>query len=280
MVTSTGPRFAGCARPGRTAPPCSPKWPCPSTEHSTAARYGIHPALLDACLHAAGTTGEDLLLPFSWAGVRLHADGATAVRVRIEAGEHDRCGVVVADGSGSLVLSAESVAFRPASTAVRDVSDAIFRVEWVPAPLPEVPAGERLTVERPLAGGIDWGSPLPQIAVVRCPGEQAEPEEAAAAAITVLQDWLADEHSTSSQLVMVTSHAIGPDTQDLASAPIWGVMRSANRKPRPIHHHRHRRNPKPQHSTHHRRTPTHDPQRADPDPPTRPRQHGDCPAGR
>ena len=48
--------------------------------------YGLHPALPDAALHAAGlgsfagTGGEGPMLPFAWSGVALHAAGAAAVR--------------------------------------------------------------------------------------------------------------------------------------------------------------------------------------------------------
>src|SRR5439155_83054 len=47
--------------------------------------FGLHPALLDAALHAALlTVAEDgVALPFSWADVRLLATGATALRVVI-----------------------------------------------------------------------------------------------------------------------------------------------------------------------------------------------------
>ena len=40
--------------------------------------YGLHPALLDAALHAAlATAGEaSARVPFAWHGVRLHLDGA------------------------------------------------------------------------------------------------------------------------------------------------------------------------------------------------------------
>ena len=50
---------------------------------------GIHPALLDAALHAAGLgiwvvePTQALVVPFSWQGVSLHAAGASRVRARI-----------------------------------------------------------------------------------------------------------------------------------------------------------------------------------------------------
>src|SRR5690606_25855992 len=54
--------------------------------HGDAATFGIHPALLDAALHAttlfAADTGS-ALLPFVWSDVTLTASGATALRVRL-----------------------------------------------------------------------------------------------------------------------------------------------------------------------------------------------------
>ena len=53
------------------------------------AGYGVHPALLDAVLHAAGLAAADgakdagVLLPFSWQGVTVHAAGATVLRARL-----------------------------------------------------------------------------------------------------------------------------------------------------------------------------------------------------
>src|ERR1700683_1172329 len=54
--------------------------------------YGLHPALLDAALHAiglgsfVGTSGEGPVLPFAFTGLALHAAGAAAVRVRLGPG--------------------------------------------------------------------------------------------------------------------------------------------------------------------------------------------------
>ncbi|MEK8104536.1 polyketide synthase dehydratase domain-containing protein [Micromonospora sp. M12] len=62
----------------------------PQPHHHDATRFGIHPALLDAALHAGGLTalaqGTDAVrgrVPFTWSGVRLYATGATALRVRL-----------------------------------------------------------------------------------------------------------------------------------------------------------------------------------------------------
>ena len=51
---------------------------------SEAARFGLHPALLDAAMHAvAAATNLEVALPFAYAGVSLVAPGATALRVQL-----------------------------------------------------------------------------------------------------------------------------------------------------------------------------------------------------
>ena len=66
-----------------------------------AEHYGVHPALLDAVLHAtvfAVSEGDGRgLLPFSWSGCSLHASGASALRVRISRNGKDSVRLVAAD---------------------------------------------------------------------------------------------------------------------------------------------------------------------------------------
>ncbi|WP_432097686.1 polyketide synthase dehydratase domain-containing protein, partial [Streptomyces sp. bgisy100] len=54
---------------------------------SDAGGFGVHPALLDAALHALGVGGLEgegqARLPFAWGGVSLHAAGASVLRVRL-----------------------------------------------------------------------------------------------------------------------------------------------------------------------------------------------------
>ena len=76
--------------------------------------FGIHPALLDAVLHATDfAPGEareagEIRLPFAWTGVRLHASGATEVRVRITSPATGGVSLEVTDPAGTPVLSVES----------------------------------------------------------------------------------------------------------------------------------------------------------------------------
>jgi candicidin polyketide synthase FscB len=114
-----------------------------------AARFGLHPALLDAVLHAAGLTGlgDDggMLVPFAWTGVLLHAAGAAVLRARLRA-DQDRALIVdVADGTGQPVLSVRALALRPVTAAqlhaarANGTGQGLLSVNWVPVPVPAGP---------------------------------------------------------------------------------------------------------------------------------------------
>ncbi|WP_449455868.1 type I polyketide synthase [Streptomyces dangxiongensis] len=78
----------------------------PSSEVDTAAGFGLHPALLDAALHAgafsgaAESEGGGLFLPFAWSGVSLHASGASSLRIRLSSSGADSLSLELADGEG------------------------------------------------------------------------------------------------------------------------------------------------------------------------------------
>ncbi|MFI2214650.1 type I polyketide synthase [Streptomyces sp. NPDC020141] len=121
------------------------------------ALYGLHPALLDAALHAVGLGeffpgGSDgARLPFSWDGVRLHAVGASALRVRMSPAGTDAVALSIEDEAGAPVLTVDSLVLRPLAPGALGGGDpareAMFRVDWpvLPLPLPETepPAGGR-----------------------------------------------------------------------------------------------------------------------------------------
>ncbi|WP_062212226.1 type I polyketide synthase [Streptomyces sp. NBRC 109706] len=119
-----------------------------------AERYGLHPAALDAALHAAaaGRADTQVRLPFAWAGVTLHAVGAGTLRVRLTALGDDTMAVRVADGTGAPVLSADALAVRPIDVAAVQraasrtdlAADRLYETVWTPLPpaaVPDVPTG-------------------------------------------------------------------------------------------------------------------------------------------
>ncbi|MCZ4125286.1 type I polyketide synthase [Streptomyces sp. H39-S7] len=177
--------------------------------------YALHPALLDAALHAIGLDrpSENAELPFAWTDVVLHASGATALRVRVTPANSgyalrlsDVRGGPVAD-VGALVLrpvvAGELTASR--SAAARD----LYHVEWS-----ALRAGETSS------GG--------DAVLVRVPA-RVEPIEALTAVLAELQTLLAldDERG----LVVVTRGAVaavsGEGVTDVGQAAVWGLVRSA-----------------------------------------------------
>ncbi|MER5495547.1 beta-ketoacyl synthase N-terminal-like domain-containing protein, partial [Streptomyces sp. NPDC002490] len=105
--------------------------------------FGVHPAVLDAALHAVGLTGagERAALPFAWSGVELFATGATALRVRVRplaSGAGTAVALDVADAAGRAVVSVDRLDVRPISEeqltlARTEYPESLYRVEWVVA---------------------------------------------------------------------------------------------------------------------------------------------------
>ncbi len=136
-----GPAFQGLRRVWRSGEETYAEVVLPD-EAGAAGDYGIHPALLDATLHALLAVAlEDgvgtVEVPFAFAGVRLHARGAGELRVRIASvvqGEGARTMMIVAaDATGQPVITVESLAARPMEwVAVRPViADGLYELEWV-----------------------------------------------------------------------------------------------------------------------------------------------------
>ncbi|MGV9270905.1 type I polyketide synthase [Kitasatospora sp. NPDC003701] len=145
-----GPVFQGLRAAWRLGEDVLAEVDLPEAALPQAARFGIHPALLDAALHAAGLgplRAEDGRpgLPFSWTGVSLHATGATSLRVRLSPAGPGGVRVLLADRAGRPVAAIDALAVRPLSPDALDtgsgaVQEALFAVEWPAVPLPDRPA--------------------------------------------------------------------------------------------------------------------------------------------
>jgi polyketide synthase 12 len=191
-------------------------------EGSSVAGYGVHPALLDAALHAislrgadgerTGLAGDDgPMLPFAWSEVVIHASGASAARVRVGPGTGGGVSVTLADGSGGLVASVGSLALRAASASelgagAAVVREALFEPQWVPAPPSagaavsgpvalagdgagdaearlDVPGAARHASLSALAEAVAAGAPAPALVLWCVPPPAAGPAAAAAHAV-------------------------------------------------------------------------------------------------
>ncbi|MFC4907609.1 SDR family NAD(P)-dependent oxidoreductase [Actinomadura gamaensis] len=172
-----------------------------------AAGFGLHPALLDAALHALDLLHEDAsVLPFTWSDVVLHASGATAARVRLRMRGEDTVSLELADAAGRPVASVGALTLRPvtADALNRDL-DALFRVEWVPAAADSSDSDDEVLVHRCAPSGEG-------------PAAVREVVEAALAAVR-------DALERETRLIVVTDGAT--DGSDLGHAAVWGLVRAA-----------------------------------------------------
>jgi mycoketide-CoA synthase len=196
-----------------------------------AAGYGIHPALLDAALHPVllAATGGAVRVPFSWTGVRLHAAGATTIRVRITPAGSGYA-VSIVDGAGAPVATVDAVATRELATGelARTGAGALYELAWapaVPAPVAE-PAGAPVVIGA-AADAMLLGAPVPDIAVADLTAPGAEVAAAVHGALDLVQEWLADPRLADTRLVVLTCGALATDTPDVAAAAVAGLLRSA-----------------------------------------------------
>jgi len=208
-----GPAFQGLVALWRRGPELFAEVAAPD-EAGVVDAMGIHPAVLDAVLHAAGLAIDtaQTMLPFCWRGVALHAGGAARVRARITVLGHDELSVDVVDNAGSPVLTVRSLTTRPITTD--GAGHGPLEVVWTPITLHH--------------NAIDHD----QVVVWECASADDDVvgavHEATRAALEVLQDWLTEDRA--GPLVVSTRGAVGlpgEDVRDLAAAAVWGLVRSA-----------------------------------------------------
>ena len=186
--------------------------------------YGIHPALLDAALHPLATrTSQDTMVPFSFTGLRLHATGATAVRVVLHGNAGDIT-VAVYDPAGQPVLTADTLSLRALDPAQLSAPPAavLHQLTWIPAG-PGQPRTASVLDGDLTAAAAD----APEILLA--PVTVTTPADTAHRTLQLLQDWLALE-APATRLAIWTRHAVaaGPgEDVDLAASGVWGLARTA-----------------------------------------------------
>ncbi|OAP25819.1 Phenolphthiocerol synthesis polyketide synthase type I Pks15/1 [Amycolatopsis sp. M39] len=182
--------------------------------------YGLHPALLDAAMHAQllGPEPEDgeakPMLPFAFTGTTLHRAGAAALRVHVSPTSPDTITLRIADDTGAPVLSVESLAARPISLdKLASTRDSLFRVEWEPAS----PAGSTGNADgaKVLEVSIPDGSPP---AAARAVTRQV---------LAAVRELLAGDGETRLAVITRGAVAVGGEDLDPVLAPVWGLVRAA-----------------------------------------------------
>ncbi|MGW0055928.1 SDR family NAD(P)-dependent oxidoreductase [Nocardia nova] len=244
-----GPVFQGLTALWRRDDEVFAEVALPESARPHGGEFGIHPALLDAALHAillsgllsdADTGTDAVIVPFSWENVELYATGAASLRVRAARAGTDRIAVSVTDAAGALVAEVAALTLRQLSTdtllgAARRRSDGVgYRVEWV-AVSPDEP------------GDVEFRSPGQDEEVVTVAGRRvavvrfdpAHPASGGAAgdlpaavrdSVTELTVRMQRLLVRDEPIVVVTHHAVAThpgESVDLSAAAAWGLLRTA-----------------------------------------------------
>ncbi|MCX5200090.1 SDR family NAD(P)-dependent oxidoreductase [Streptomyces sp. NBC_00237] len=200
--------------------------------------FALHPALFDAALHADGLHADGLgadgqegaRLPFAWTGVSLYAAGATALRVRLHGG--DTLSLQLADPTGAPVAEVEALVSRPVDPAALTSSartDDLYRLDWPALPVPGATAPAYAVLDDQGLAALDT-LPAWVVLPVGHDDQDTDPRRATEQALTAVQNWLSDERTSRSRLLVLTRGAVAvgdEDVTDLAGAAVWGLVRAA-----------------------------------------------------
>ncbi|AEV86938.1 putative type-I PKS [Actinoplanes sp. SE50] len=209
-----GPAFQGLRAAWRRGADTFAEVRLPATDDG----YGLHPALLDAAMHADILADDGpALLPFSWNRVAVHATGAGTLRVRIRHDDGDAATIALeaADETGQPVLTVGSLVSRPVTAlpAGDGHHESLYDIAWraVTPPAGVTESAEVHVCVTP--AGLDVPAAVRAVA-----GET----------LHAVQRWLGDAGRR--RLVVVTRGAVavpGDDGVDVCQAPVWGLIRAA-----------------------------------------------------
>lgn len=244
-----GPAFRGLTALWRREGEVFAEVVLPESARSDGARFGVHPALLDAALHAIllgglapDTRAGMIAVPFSWENIALYATGATTVRVRAAVTGSGRAGepitVSLADPAGVAVAEVGALTLGMLSadalgSAHRRTEGIGYQLDWVP--LPE-PAGA-LTAADTWSRAEDGDGETVTIAgrdatVVRLDATTVDGDLPAAVRdrVTELAARVRRLLTRDRRVIVVTRHAVAihaHEPVDLPTAAMWGLLRTA-----------------------------------------------------
>ncbi|MFD5269976.1 type I polyketide synthase, partial [Streptomyces sp. NPDC058335] len=216
-----GPAFSGLSRVWTRGDEVFAEVVLPAPLTEDARSFGLHPALLDAALQAStlcspAAADAGPVLPFAWNGLRLHATGATALRIRAVPSGPDGVSLTVADAAGEPVATLDSLVSRAIRTdrlhdGTHALRDSLFRIEWTPATLADAPSDiEVLDLTESAEGEMP-----------------ARTRELTALALDRVRGRLDTRGTDTSRLVVLTRGAVAGQSADPAAAAVWGLLRSA-----------------------------------------------------
>ena len=210
--------------------------------------FAVHPALLDAVLHALATVlpaSEDPWLPFVWRGVHLVAgairDLVASIEVRRVEAREAAVSLVLSTPDGALVGGVEELVLRRLTGA----GAALYRVDWQPLGASAPPASREGWWVLGLPGGLAaaLGAPAaatpealqtgrPSRVIVDLTAEtDAEPVAAIGRQLALAQALLREPSLAGVPQVWVTRGAVSTDVLDpvhcCVGAAAWGLLRAA-----------------------------------------------------
>ncbi|MFJ7416957.1 SDR family NAD(P)-dependent oxidoreductase, partial [Streptomyces sp. NPDC098077] len=212
------------------------------TLDSDTAGFALHPALLDATLHAAiDTLAQDMTtgqvpLPFAFTGVRVHRPGASAVRARISRTGAESVRIVALADDGEPVVTVESLRARAVDAKMLGGARTggrppLYELRWEdaeasPGSVPRVAAIDAPEVTEALRHGE---APV-GVDVLVWTSESGRPvRDSVHQALAAIRGWLAQEAWADTRLAVVTRNAtaLPGESPDLAAAAVQGLVRSA-----------------------------------------------------
>ncbi len=257
-----GPAFQGLRAAWRRGDELFAEVVLPEPLRADAARYGIHPALLDAALHVGALDDEGadgaVRQPYAWNGATLLAAGATEVRVRHAPSGPDGTRVTLADPAGRPVADVAGLVRRTVDLdrldGTRPGRVELYSVDWVPAEpadaaelgeagwavLGDDPLGVAAAMQEAghavaaypdpaaLVAAVDAGTPAPAAVLVPLTAPTSAERIA-----TLLDGGVVGEGLTGIRLVAVTRGAVlataGDDLDGLEPAAAWDAVRTVQR---------------------------------------------------
>ncbi|MFI6245490.1 SDR family NAD(P)-dependent oxidoreductase [Streptomyces sp. NPDC051016] len=225
------------------------------------AGFALHPALLDAALHALVMTGQGgtTRLPHAMTAVKVFARGARVLRATMTMTEHGAVDLTATDDTGRPVVRIQGLRLRPVSTrhlrALLAAADrSAYRASWRPyeadhaaepaaVTLAAVTTGADLPVTdtHPDVAALAATGVVPGAVVLDCRGPQENRVDSAGLAretrerlgvlLTQLQAFLRHEPWARTRLLILTCRAesttFAEPVLDLAGAACAGLARSA-----------------------------------------------------
>ena len=216
-------------------------WAELSIDASLADGFLLQPALLDAALHPIVLGGgfDDLKLPFAFEGVRVHARGATSLRVHLTL-DGDGATIEAVDTAGRPVAEVDALRVRPVDTGELATASELdlYEIDWLDLDMRSAGDVHVVSVgsspdETPTVANVHEVPADADLAIVELPREAAEADvdtsKRATAyvldALHLAQQWVDIDRDT--PLVFITHGAVGPQITDPAAAAVWGFVRAA-----------------------------------------------------